>query len=339
MSTGATITTSLEQRGGHEYPNKKVMMSDHWIIKLWLILLCLSSPLQAKETEETKPWLNWRTFEEADLLGYQSQSGKTIIAPRFTMAEPFSQHGTAFVVKDGTWVLIQFQGKVLLQPFIFDNGPDPFQQGVARFVEHGKVGFFNRAGEKTIAAQFDFAWPFTEEGAVICQGCRKVQQGEHWQVMGGKHGQIDQQGNLTKPLTTWPEDQSYQGYDTFAQPDHAPCLTLNAKNQQHQPIPTSWLTTHLTNCIDERVHVYDLTTPKMIHQHPLLAAPEGMGADKQTVFSLGSIQVNLISKETIHCKNTIWAEGFLQYIDLGGQEKTKNSYQGWALQVYDFGCS
>ena len=81
-------------------------------------------------------------FEEKELSGYRTPQGVVTIPPRFSLANPFSSQGIASVLtKGGYWAYIDTRGHELLRPFMFDNGPDYFQEGVARFVE----SFFNRA--------------------------------------------------------------------------------------------------------------------------------------------------------------------------------------------------
>ncbi len=89
-----------------------------------------------------------------------------------------------------------FVVQTVIVPFMFDNGPDGFSQGLARFVENNKIGFFNQAGVMTIRARFDFALPFSERLAVFCTGCRKVQDGEHYRYTGGRWGYIDLTGKV-----------------------------------------------------------------------------------------------------------------------------------------------
>ena len=94
------------------------------------------------------------------------------------------------------WVYIDSGGKVLIRPFIFDNAPDVFQEGLARFVENSQFGYFDEHGKVVIKAQFDFATPFNEGLAAICKDCRREYNGEHWFMKGGKWGYINRRGKI-----------------------------------------------------------------------------------------------------------------------------------------------
>lgn len=99
------------------------------------------------------------------------------------------------------------QGRLLYRPFAFDNGADEFSEGLARFVEGGKVGFVNRKGEKVIPARFDFATSFNYGIAGYCTGCTWQRDGEHQFVAGGKNGYINYSG---KELQVMPQKQSFK---------------------------------------------------------------------------------------------------------------------------------
>ena len=137
-----------------------------------------------------------RPFEAQGKWGYQDGQGKTVIPPRYEVAQPFLPEGIAAVVDASGWAYIDAQGRVVIRPFVFDNGPDYFRQGLARFVAGGKFGFFDRRGRVVIAARFDFALPFSEGLAAVCLGCREVAEGEHKAMRGGQWGFVNRQGEL-----------------------------------------------------------------------------------------------------------------------------------------------
>lgn len=94
--------------------------------------------------------------------------------------------GSAYIKEDGTGYRMVF----------FDNGPDYFKNGVARFLASGKMGFINKQANVVIAAKFDFVSPFLDGYARICQGCRKEIRGEHSRIVGGHWNDIDMKGNV-----------------------------------------------------------------------------------------------------------------------------------------------
>jgi len=139
-------------------------------------------------------------FQQGDLWGYRTASGKIVIEPRYVIAERFSAQGIAAVSGDRGWWYIDRTGKPVIQPFLFDNGPDPFRENLARFPRDGKFGFFDRRGVVVIRPAFDFAAPFSGGRAAVCEGCRKVDRGEHWNMEGGRWGFIDRTGAIVIPL-------------------------------------------------------------------------------------------------------------------------------------------
>lgn len=137
-------------------------------------------------------------FEDSasHLWGYKDARGTVLIAPCYSVAQDFSPEGIAAVADQSGWMYIDTKGKVLIRPFILDNGPDPFQQGLARFRDKGKIGFFDQKGKVIIDPKFDFALPFSDGLAAFCQGCKEQQEDEHHSVVGGKWGFIDTTGQI-----------------------------------------------------------------------------------------------------------------------------------------------
>ena len=138
-------------------------------------------------------------FEQDDRWGYKTRQGKVVIAPRYQIAGRFS-NGIAAVCCDSGWAYIDATGRVVIRPLPYDNGPDPFQEGVARFTAGGKVGFCDRRGRIVIPAKFDWAGQFSQGRAVVCEDCRPVQEGEHTLQKGGRWGYIDRTGAIAIPL-------------------------------------------------------------------------------------------------------------------------------------------
>lgn len=137
-----------------------------------------------------------KRFEADGLYGYKTQSGEIRIPARFNYADSF-QCGAASVIEKGKAVLIDQKGEIILEIFLFDNGPDYFKEGLARFIENGKMGFFDCGGRKVIAASFDFAHPFSGGRADVCNGCKRRAMGEHYTMEGGTWMSVDRQGRLT----------------------------------------------------------------------------------------------------------------------------------------------
>lgn len=135
-------------------------------------------------------------YSENEQWGYRSIDGEIVIEPRFVLAQEFLAGGIAAVVDNDGWAYIDTLGNVILRPFIFDNGPDYFHQGLARYVDDGKMGFFDETGKIIIPAYYSFANPFYEDRAAVCFGCHKEYLGEHYTMVGGKWGFINRNGEM-----------------------------------------------------------------------------------------------------------------------------------------------
>lgn len=130
---------------------------------------------------------------------FRNDEEETLVPARFYVADCFLETGIAAVADEVGWAYIDLSGNVVLRPYVFDNGPDQFVDGLARFVKDRKMGFFDIRGRVTIGAQFEFVEPFANGRAKFCSGCAKNYAGEHWTVTGGVWGVIDRQGRPIGP--------------------------------------------------------------------------------------------------------------------------------------------
>jgi len=166
-------------------------VAPHFAALMWLLTL-LVLPIRAQT--------NLVAFQENDKWGFKSASGQVVIKPRFDMADDFLPEGIAAVTDDRGWAYINMKGKIIIRPFVFDNGPDYFREGLARFELHGKFGFFDKKGSVTIRPQFDFAMPFQDGRSAVCMACTKWSDGEHSLMSGGAWGYIDHSGAIVIPI-------------------------------------------------------------------------------------------------------------------------------------------
>lgn len=141
-------------------------------------------------------------FEENGLCGYKDSLGNVVIDAQFIAAQEFTDNGIAAVADSSGWIYIDKHGNYLIKPYNYDNGPDYFSEGLARFVNKGKIGFFDKTGNIVIEAQWDFAYPFKNGKAEVCNGCSLQSLGEHMQVTGGLWGLIDKTGQIVIPVGT-----------------------------------------------------------------------------------------------------------------------------------------
>lgn len=166
----------------------------------WLcLLLSVTLALTSARGAEVLP-VELVPYEVGELWGYRSADGSVLIEPTFHIATPFGPEGSAAVAMDEGWAIIDRAGNVLVRPFIVDNWPDVHRDGLARFVEDGRIGFFDRAGRKVVPATFDAAHPYSEELAAVCVGCVEATQGEHIFWTGGRWGYVDLSGELVIPM-------------------------------------------------------------------------------------------------------------------------------------------
>lgn len=136
-------------------------------------------------------------FEQNERWGYKNSLGKVVIEPQFEIAEDFSAEGIAAVVDAKGWAYIDRKGNIVVRPFNYDNGPDTFQEGLARFVaDDGKIGFFNKKGRPVIQPQFGSAFYFKEGLAAVCIKCREEVSGDARVIRGGKWGYINHKGEM-----------------------------------------------------------------------------------------------------------------------------------------------
>jgi len=168
-----------------------------------LVLLCSTACTEQKPAAEKEAIEivddQLVPFSKDDLWGYQTPTGAPIIEPQFVLANPFNEEGGATVVDGNGWAYINMKGEVLLRPFIYDNGPDDFKEGLARFVQDGKMGFYAPSGVIVIPATYDFILPFENGVAKVCNGCEQVRNGEHFTVEGGTWRTIDKAGKIIEP--------------------------------------------------------------------------------------------------------------------------------------------
>jgi hypothetical protein len=94
------------------------------------------------------------------------------------------------------WTPYKNSGSTMIHPYQFDNGPDYFVEGLARFVHNKKIGFFDTAGTIIIQPEYDFASPFCNH-----KGCSQVSGEEHATFSGGLWGRIDHGGSIVISVT------------------------------------------------------------------------------------------------------------------------------------------
>ncbi len=171
---------------------------------------CATTSKRPAEVSSPEPAPLPTPLEQDGLWGFIDADGQTVIPARFHRAEAFSSGGLAAVVDEQGWAYVDLQGDVLLRPHVVDNGPDPFQEGLARFIARGRYGFFDERGHIVVAPRFDFARPVSEGLAAVCMGCRLEAVGEHVAVVGGQWGYVEVGTELVHPIV-WDEAGDFVG--------------------------------------------------------------------------------------------------------------------------------
>lgn len=143
------------------------------------------------------------SFEGADgLVGYKDAWGRVVIEPKYIFAEPFSKYGIAPVCDaEQGWIYIDRHENGIIKPYFIKNNNDfdRFSDGLARYEENGKIGFFNEQGQVVIAARYEFASPFKNGLAAVARKVQWENDGELELVKHAEVGFIDNQGNLKIP--------------------------------------------------------------------------------------------------------------------------------------------
>jgi len=111
----------------------------------------------------------------------------------------FSEDGLAWVWVDDKVFYVSRTGKAVRTHF-YDNGPDYFEEGLARTILGNKFGYMDGSLTTVIQPKYDFAFPFRNGHAVVCNECRSEPSGEHSVVVGGKWGVIDKKGKVVIPV-------------------------------------------------------------------------------------------------------------------------------------------
>ena len=129
------------------------------------------------EVEDSPPGNHDRyAFEDPNgTYGYKDGKGNVVIPPQYATGYEFGAGGIAAAViaptGDGVAPRLGFidhDGRWLADAFVFDNGPDYFQEGLARIVDAtGKVGFIARDGTIVIAPTFAGADSFCHGVAAV----------------------------------------------------------------------------------------------------------------------------------------------------------------------------
>ena len=165
---------------------------------IMLVLISCSSPESSSKllTKDKENYGVLYSFSLNNKIGFKDKNGSIIIKPIYNsvLSDTFSNK-INFVLDTSFWA-INKQGKKILRPFIYDNGPDYISEGLFRYIQNDKIGYANKDGDIKIKPYFDGAFPFNNNRAVVCTGCKEIKSGGHHYWKGGKWGYLNKAGTL-----------------------------------------------------------------------------------------------------------------------------------------------
>jgi len=148
--------------------NMKQLLS---LISFTLLIACSSSTPIPEEKKLSSYYVNKNYLKQLDF------KGEEIIS----------------VFQKGAFYYIRKDGKAI-KTITYENGADPFVEGLARTKVNGKIGFFNTNLDIVLKPIYDFAFPFYHGVAEICTGCKEQQEGDYSMLKGGRWQKINREG-------------------------------------------------------------------------------------------------------------------------------------------------
>jgi len=173
-------------------------------------------PALAKDQSTVTPavfdcWEPERTFKQCATIG---TDGRPRLKPSYLARLRYDRHGLASVMlfneadkQKARWFYVR-RGSVPVPVETMDNGPDYFEDGLARSRIGGKIGYIDHKLNLVIPATYDGAYPFRDGVAVVCTACTlvfdstAVEGGRSW-YEGGQWGRIDRTGRVVSPFRLW----------------------------------------------------------------------------------------------------------------------------------------
>ena len=125
--------------------------------------------------------------------------GDALVSKKVAADASYDENGLAYLFSPAGVFYFTRSG-LARKTLIFDNGPDDFSNGLARTERNGKIGFFDKKLSIVIKPQYDFAYSFENDLALICMGCIRKKEGEHSRIVGGKWGAINSKGEIIQQI-------------------------------------------------------------------------------------------------------------------------------------------
>lgn len=145
-----------------------------YLLSLFLLLFLMACSKSTPIPQEIPQKANYLSPKALKKLDFKDQE----------LVSVFMKNSFYYVRKDGKY----------RETLTYDNGADPFSDGLARTKIDGKIGFFNTNLDIVLKPIYDFAFPFYNGVAEICTGCQEKEDGEHTMLDGGKWQKINRDG-------------------------------------------------------------------------------------------------------------------------------------------------
>ncbi len=97
---------------------------------------------------------------------------------------------------DSGWIAIHAKTNTISRPFLVDNGPDDFSNGLCRIVKDNKIGYINRKGQVVISPKYDCAERFMKGKAKVSTDCATVPQGEYYYWVYRSYFMVNKKGEV-----------------------------------------------------------------------------------------------------------------------------------------------
>jgi hypothetical protein len=188
------------------------------LIVLGALFALSSKPVTAKDQDTVAPvvfdcWEPERTFKQCAATG---PDGRPRLKRSYLARLRYGRDGLASVLlfnetdkRKAQWSYVR-RGVIPVPVETMDNGPDYFEDGLARSRVGGKIGYIDRKLNLVIPATYDGAYPFKDGVAVVCTACTIAGDGEHSWYAGGQWGRIDRRGRVVTPFRPWEKYQQFE---------------------------------------------------------------------------------------------------------------------------------
>ena len=193
------------------------------IVAIGVLLILTSKPLLAKDQSTAAPvvfdcWEPERIFRQCAVIG---PDGRPRLKRSHLARLRYNRDGLASVLlfvetdkRNAQWFYVR-RGVAPAPVETMDNGPDYFQDGLARSRVGGKIGYIDRKLYLVIPAIYDGAYPFKDGVAVVCTDCTYVSdstatEGERGWYQGGQWGRIDRSGRVVSPFRPWEKGKPFE---------------------------------------------------------------------------------------------------------------------------------